>query len=94
MQDTFEALTQAVVGKNALAQPGTVEMAVAVDHVGAEYTGDFVECDLPGFDQFATEQVGVYDSGTEAREMIAGGRLAAADTAGQTDCQPRPANCR
>ena len=79
------------------AQLRTVEAAIGIQYLLTKTGDDLAQRGLAGFDQFAAEDIRVDDLCAEAGEMIAGGRLAAADSPGQADfeqLQPNPASCR
>ena len=72
-------------------------MSVRGQYLIAEAVDDLFQRGLSRLDQFTAQQVCVDHLGPKAGEMVAGGGLAAADTAGQPDpeqVQPSPASCR
>ena len=89
MQDLLQSPTCAGIAEYPLAQAGAVEAARAVQHLCAECRNDLGQRRLPGFHQFAAEQVGVDHLRPEFGEVIAGSRLTAADAAGQTDLEQK-----
>ena len=97
VQYGFEPASRLRILEHRFAQLRTVEAAIGIQYLLTKTGDDLAQRGLAGFDQFAAEDIRVDDLCAEAGEMIAGGRLAAADSPGQADfeqLQPNPASCR
>ena len=91
VQNAFEALAGAGIGKYDVAHGQPVEAPIAVNDGIAERVADFIERRLTGLDDFACDHIGIDDHGTKFGEPVCNGRLAAGDTASQADSQWRVA---
>jgi hypothetical protein len=81
MQDRFEAPPFARVFEDDGSQGAAVELAGRSDDVVAECATHGVEAWLAGFDDFAGEQVGIYELCAELCEHRSDRRFAACDPA-------------
>ena len=65
VQDGFQLSTCLIVGEDDLAHCGSIEIPVGADHALAESFAEFVECRLPGHNDFPGNDIGVDNRNAE-----------------------------
>jgi hypothetical protein len=85
VQQALERLPRRRVGEDALAHPFAVHRAGLADHVLSEESLHFRDGGAARLGELVRDRVGVDHGCAEARELLRGGALAAADAPRQAD---------